>query len=83
VSILTWVKAEARRPDDEDFQEEMRAHLAIAADERIAEGADRTSAELASLKDFGNVTLTRMSLDAAVARGSARFPRGTRRGQIR
>ena len=56
MSILSWLKR--RRLDDQDFEEEIRAHLAIAADERIADGADRESAQLASLKDFGNVTLT-------------------------
>jgi macrolide transport system ATP-binding/permease protein len=44
--------------DDDDFAEEIRSHLKIAADERIADGADPRSAQLASLKDFGNVTLT-------------------------
>ena len=62
MSIVTWLKGlmrrKRRRLDDEDFQEEIRAHLAIAADERMADGADRRTAELASLKEFGNVTLT-------------------------
>ena len=53
---LGWFKR--RRSDERDFQEELRAHLAIAADDRVADGADRRSAQLASLKDFGNVTLT-------------------------
>jgi predicted permease len=56
MSILSWLKR--RRLDDRDFGEEIRAHLAIAADERMADGADRRHAQLASLKDFGNVTLT-------------------------
>jgi putative ABC transport system permease protein len=55
VSIFSWLKRP--RLDEDDLQEEMRAHLAIAADERMAEGADPKSAQLASLKDFGNVTL--------------------------
>src|SRR6266850_7569957 len=60
MSIVSWLKSwlERRRLDDEDFQEEIRAHLAIAADERMADGADPKSAQLASLKDFGNVALT-------------------------
>ncbi|MBZ5560663.1 MAG: ABC transporter permease, partial [Acidobacteriia bacterium] len=59
MSIGAWLtRLKRRRLDDQDFQEEIRAHLAIAADERVAEGADRRSAQLASLKDFGNVTLT-------------------------
>jgi predicted permease len=56
MSILSWLKR--RRLDDKDFEEEIRAHLAIAADERMAEGADPTTARQASIKDFGNVTLT-------------------------
>jgi len=56
VALFGWLKR--RRPDDDDFQEEIRAHLAIAADERIANGTDPQSARLASRKEFGNVTLT-------------------------
>ncbi len=56
MALFGWLKR--RRPDDDDFQEEIRAHLAIAADERIANGTDPQSARLASRKDFGNVTLT-------------------------
>jgi putative ABC transport system permease protein len=44
--------------DDDDLEEEIRAHLKIAADEKIADGADPKSAPLESLKEFGNVTLT-------------------------
>jgi predicted permease len=44
--------------DEDDFQEEIRSHLEIAARERMADGADPKSARLASLKEFGNVTLT-------------------------
>ena len=56
MSIVSWLKG--RRLDDEDFQEEIRAHLQIAADERMADGADPRNAQLASRKDFGNVALT-------------------------
>src|SRR5712691_6534255 len=49
MSILSWLKR--RRMDDDDFQEEIRAHLAIAADERMADGADQRSARLATLRD--------------------------------
>lgn len=45
--------------DDGDLQDEIRAHLKIAADERVAGGEDRRSAQLASLKEFGNVALTK------------------------
>ena len=57
MSIVSWFKRR-RRLDDDDFNEEIRAHLAIAARERMADGADERSARLASLKEFGNVALT-------------------------
>src|SRR5262249_4443000 len=57
MSISSWWTRQ-RRLDEDDFQDEIRAHLAIAADERVADGADRRAAQLASLKEFGNVTLT-------------------------
>jgi macrolide transport system ATP-binding/permease protein len=44
--------------NDEDFQDEIRAHLRIAAAEKISAGDDPESARLASLKEFGNVALT-------------------------
>ena len=56
MSLFGWLKR--RRADEEDFQEEIRSHLEIAADERVADGDDRHSARLSSLKEFGNVTLT-------------------------
>src|SRR5262245_21132223 len=58
--IADWLKRlMPRRLDEDDLQDEIRAHLTIAADERMADGADRESARYAALKDFGNVTLTR------------------------
>src|SRR5688572_6656740 len=56
MSILSWLRRRLHL-DEDDFQEEVRAHLAIAASERMAEGSDAKTAEYASLKDFGNVTL--------------------------
>ena len=60
MSILAWLKRVTRRKlDDEDFEDEIRAHLAIAAgraDRRRRRSARR--AHYAALKDFGNVTLT-------------------------
>jgi len=44
--------------DEEDFEREIRAHLAIAADDKMADGVDREAAYRAALKDFGNVALT-------------------------
>jgi predicted permease len=58
MSILSWLKRRRLDLDEEDLQDEIRAHLAIAEDERIADGGDRETAHYAALKDFGNVTLT-------------------------
>jgi predicted permease len=59
MAIVAWLKRLKRwRLDDNDFQEEIRSHLVIAADERMAGGADRQTAHSAALKEFGNVTLT-------------------------
>jgi predicted permease len=56
MAIFSWLKR--RRLDDEDFQDEIRAHLTMAANERMADGQDPESARLASLKEFGNLALT-------------------------
>jgi predicted permease len=56
MSIVSWLNR--RRLADENSQEEIRAHRAIAADERVADGADRQRAGLGSLTDFGNIALT-------------------------
>ena len=61
MSLVAWLKRLKRRRldlDEEDFKDEIRAHLAIAEDERIAGGADRQDAHYAALREFGNVTLT-------------------------
>jgi predicted permease len=59
MGLRAWLeRLRRRRLDEEDFQEEIRAHLAMDARERMADGADPRSAELASLKEFGNVLLT-------------------------
>jgi predicted permease len=56
VGIRAWLKR--RRLDQDDFEDEIRAHLAIAAEDKVADGADPRDARLSSLKDFGNLTLT-------------------------
>ena len=59
MGIVSWLKG--RRPvelDEDDFKEEIRAHLSIATQEKIADGADQKDARYAALKEFGNVTLT-------------------------
>jgi len=59
MSLIAWLKGlQRKRLDENDFDAEIQAHLAIAADEKQADGADPRSAQLESLKDFGNVTLT-------------------------
>src|SRR5262245_63363027 len=46
----------------DEFDDEIRGHLAISIKERIERGEDPESARLAALKEFGNVTLTRDSM---------------------
>jgi hypothetical protein len=50
-------------PHDE-FDDEIRGHMALSIKERIDRGEDPESARLAALKEFGNVTLTRDSMRA-------------------
>ena len=50
------------RPDPDDFDDEIRGHMALSVKERIERGENPTSARLAALKEFGNVTLTRDSM---------------------
>ena len=66
------------RPDPDDFDDEIRGHMALSVKDRIERGEDPEAARLAALKEFGNVTLTRESmrsvwhprgLDAAEALG--------------
>jgi putative ABC transport system permease protein len=52
------------RLDQDDLDQEIRGHLALSIKERIERGEDPTSARLAALKEFGNVTLTRDSMRA-------------------
>jgi predicted permease len=60
MAIAAWLQRLLRRRlDDDDFDAEIRSHLSMAARDRMADGADEDAARLASLKDFGNVTLTR------------------------
>jgi hypothetical protein len=54
-----WWPWTRRRLDEDDLQEEIRSHLKIAVDERLADGADLRDAQLDSVKEFGNVAHTR------------------------
>ena len=56
MGLIDWI---LRRRRDEDLQAEIRAHLSIAAQDRMDQGEDATRARYAALKEFGNVTLTR------------------------
>ncbi len=58
MSVLSWIRRRRVRLDEDDFQDEIRSHLAMAEDERVADGVDRRAAHYAALKEFGNVTLT-------------------------
>lgn len=46
-----------RRQIEQDVADEISSHLAMAARERVAEGADEETARRAAVKEFGNVTL--------------------------
>ena len=56
--MALWHWLVRRRQADQDLQEEIRSHLAMAAQDRLADGDDRETARLAALKEFGNVMLT-------------------------
>jgi putative ABC transport system permease protein len=49
-------------PHVDDLDDEIRGHLALSIKERIERGEDPEAARLAALKEFGNVTLTRDSI---------------------
>src|SRR4029450_916477 len=49
-------------PDDRDFDEEIRGHLAISVKERIDRGEDPEAARLAALREFGYVPAIRDSM---------------------
>jgi len=48
-----------RRHRDDDLQDEIRAHLSMAARDRVEAGEDPEHARQAAIREFGNVTLTR------------------------
>jgi putative ABC transport system permease protein len=50
------------RPALDELDDEIRGHLALAVQERVERGEDPEAARLASLREFGNVLLTRESL---------------------
>ena len=52
-----------------DVDEEIQSHLAMAVRDRIAAGEDPASAELAAIREFGNVTLTSEATKSVWRRG--------------
>jgi len=52
------------RPDEDDFADEIRGHMALNVKERIERGEDPVAAHFAALREFGNVTLMRESMRA-------------------
>jgi predicted permease len=50
------------RPDDHELDEEIRAHLAISARERVESGDDPEAARLAALRELGYVPAIRESM---------------------
>src|SRR5438093_3411874 len=50
------------RPYQNDFDDEIRGHMALSVKQRIERGEDPEAARLAALREFGNVTLTRDSM---------------------
>ena len=56
--MFSWLRRSRLDLDEKDFADEVRAHLAMAEDERIAAGADRQTAHDAARRDFGNILLT-------------------------
>ncbi len=56
MKLMDWL---LRRHRDDDLQEEIRAHLSMATQDRVDNGEDARTARLTSLREFGNVMLTR------------------------
>jgi predicted permease len=52
------------RPSLDDFDDEIRGHIAICVKERIERGEDPERARLAATKEFGNLLLARESMQA-------------------
>jgi predicted permease len=46
-------------PSDDEFREEIEAHVALETDRLIAEGLSREDAEIAARRNFGNITRVR------------------------
>ena len=51
-------------PDSDELDDEIRGHLAISIKQRIERGEDPEAARLAAMKEFGNLLLTRESIES-------------------
>ena len=59
MALWSWFARRKRLDlDEDDFRQEVAAHLQIAIDEKIAEGLPPEDARYAALREFGNVTKT-------------------------
>ena len=56
---MKWKNLFRRRPKDADIQEEIQAHLNMAAQDRIGRGESPQQARAAALREFGNTSLVR------------------------
>jgi hypothetical protein len=58
-ALIAAPKREGMPDRDDDLAREIRAHLELEAEERIASGASPDDARAAALRAFGNVTRVR------------------------
>jgi hypothetical protein len=57
MSLWDWLFR--RRQRDEELDEEIQAHLRMAARERIEQGETAEQARASAVREFGNVTLVK------------------------
>src|SRR5262245_21359128 len=60
--LLQSGSGERMRPDDQDIDDEIRAHLEIDIQERVGGGEDPAEARRAALRDLGYVPAVRESV---------------------
>jgi predicted permease len=68
--MTAWTWLFRRRAINRDLDDEIRGHMRMAIDDRVAAGEDLETARLAAMKDFGNVLQT-TEATRQVWRGSA------------
>src|SRR5215218_10145223 len=57
------------RPDEREFDEEIRGHMALSIRERVAAGEDPEAARQAALEEFGSLMRTRQSMRSVWTNG--------------